>query len=94
DVFAGGVHVAVVPRTDEVAATEDLVVIDLAEDVESAESSPDIASLVEAVLFSSEDAAVVFEVIDRVGVLSHDAEVADPAWALAMSVLLLGDQYP
>lgn len=94
DVFAGGVHVAVVPRADEVLPAEDLVVIDLADDPESAEAATDIASLVEAVLFSSEDAAVVFEVIDRVGVLSHDAEVADPAWALAMSILLLGDQYP
>ncbi|MFT2658002.1 hypothetical protein, partial [Escherichia coli] len=62
DVFAGGVHVAVVPRADEVLPAEDLVVIDLADDPESAEAATDIASLVEAVLFSSEDAAVVFEV--------------------------------
>ncbi len=105
--FERGVHVAAVPAGDVLAPSDTIVEIDPSADVSIGEPGGShtfadgrrvdvgvVSSLVTLCLFTEYDARALFDGIDQVARRTDDAPTIDPAWPLAMTILLLSDQYP
>jgi hypothetical protein len=100
-------HIVVVPTADDVSVVEGAIVF--APDGALAPGrlggvhtlsdgttfvAGETSELVQMCLFTPEDAAALFDVIDIVARRTGDAPTIDASWALAMSALLLEDEYP
>ncbi len=96
-----------IPQDDAVEPSDDYVVLGLTESVAPAESGGDHVTesgtriraglgsqLVQLSFFGRDDAETLFDAIDDVSARIGGAATADPAWPLAMSLLLRADEYP
>jgi len=105
--FERGVHIAVVPRQDLLAVKRLVVEIDPALEVSIGKpggthsiaggAGVDVRSasmVITMCMFTSADAAALFDAVESIGERISDAATVDPAWSLAMAALLLEDQYP